>query len=53
MSAPPPDGDQDDKPRPGKFYFIQTQTGWQRTLKAFADWCAPQAGWRVLDAGCG
>jgi SAM-dependent methyltransferase len=37
----------------GDFTFIQTQTGWQRTLRSFADWCAPQVGWRVLDLGCG
>jgi SAM-dependent methyltransferase len=37
----------------GDFTFIQTQTGWQHTLRSFADWCAPQVGWRVLDLGCG
>lgn len=33
--------------------IIQTQTGWGRTLKSFAAWCKPQAGWRTLDVGCG
>lgn len=33
--------------------IIQTQTGWGRTLKSFADWCNPQAGWWTLDVGCG
>jgi SAM-dependent methyltransferase len=37
----------------GDFTFIQTQTGWQRTLLSFVDWCAPEVGWRVLDVGCG
>lgn len=32
---------------------IQTGTGWGRTLEQFAAWCAPRAGWRALDVGCG
>lgn len=35
------------------FLELQTQTGWGRTLASFADWCAPQPGWRILDVGCG
>lgn len=35
------------------FHDIQTGTGWGRMLDRFARWCAPQAGWRVLDAGAG
>lgn len=35
------------------FYAIQTQTAWGHTLAGFAAWCAPQAGWRALDVGCG
>lgn len=35
------------------FYKLQTQTGWGRTLARFAEWCAPEAGWRTLDVGCG
>jgi len=32
---------------------LQTNTGWKRTLEAFAAWCAPQPGSLVLDIGCG
>ena len=35
------------------FQEVQTQTGWGRTLKSFADWCAPKPGWLTLDVGCG
>lgn len=35
------------------FLLIQTQTGWGKVLSNFASFCQPQAGWRVLDVGCG
>lgn len=35
------------------FLAIQTQTAWGKTLEEFSDWCAPQAGERILDVGCG
>lgn len=35
------------------FLDLQTSTGWGQTLAGFAAWCAPQAGWRTLDVGCG
>jgi ubiquinone/menaquinone biosynthesis C-methylase UbiE len=35
------------------FLLIQTQTGWGKVLINFAAFCQPQAGWRVLDVGCG
>lgn len=35
------------------FYSIQTQTGWQRALESFADWCSPRSGCLALDVGCG
>jgi len=35
------------------FLAIQTQTGWGRVLGEFATWCLAQAGWTVLDVGCG
>ncbi|NCP85824.1 MAG: hypothetical protein CO094_11040 [Anaerolineae bacterium CG_4_9_14_3_um_filter_57_17] len=35
------------------FLEIQTRTAWGRTLAEFAEWCAPQAGTRALDVGCG
>jgi ubiquinone/menaquinone biosynthesis C-methylase UbiE len=35
------------------FYSIQTQTGWQRALESFADWCSPAPGCLALDVGCG
>jgi phosphatidylethanolamine/phosphatidyl-N-methylethanolamine N-methyltransferase len=35
------------------FPEVQTATAWGRTLQDFADWCSPQPGWLVLDAGCG
>ncbi|MFN2197112.1 MAG: class I SAM-dependent methyltransferase [Anaerolineales bacterium] len=35
------------------FYELQTATGWRQMLAAFARWCQPQPGWRVLDAGSG
>jgi ubiquinone/menaquinone biosynthesis C-methylase UbiE len=38
---------------PSYFRELQTQTGWGRTLSSFAEWCAPQPGWRTLDVGCG
>ncbi len=36
-----------------EFYEIQTQTAWGKVLQDFAAWCRPQAGWKVLDVGCG
>jgi ubiquinone/menaquinone biosynthesis C-methylase UbiE len=53
MRAPPTGEEPGGKTGPNDFYYLQTQTGWQRTLASFARWCAPQSGWRVLDAGCG
>jgi ubiquinone/menaquinone biosynthesis C-methylase UbiE len=38
---------------PANFHALQTQTGWGRTLAAFAEWCTPQPGWYTLDVGCG
>lgn len=35
------------------FLQLQTQTGWGRMLRRFADWCRPQAGWLTLDVGTG
>lgn len=35
------------------FLEIQTRTAWGRTLAELAEWCAPQAGARALDLGCG
>jgi ubiquinone/menaquinone biosynthesis C-methylase UbiE len=35
------------------FYSIQTQTGWQRALESFADWCNPSPGCLALDVGSG
>jgi len=35
------------------FLELQTNTGWGRMLKTFAEWCAPQPGWRVLDVASG
>ena len=35
------------------FQEMQTQTGWGRTLKSFANWCSPKPGWMTLDVGCG
>lgn len=35
------------------FLDLQTSTGWGQTLAAFAAWCAPRAGERSLDVGCG
>ena len=35
------------------FFDIQTDTAWGRTLVDFAQWCAPSAGDRLLDLGCG
>lgn len=35
------------------FQEMQTQSGWGRTLKSFAEWCAPRPGWKTLDVGCG
>lgn len=35
------------------FYSIQTQTGWQRALESFADWCNPSSGCLALDVGSG
>ncbi|MCI0518774.1 MAG: class I SAM-dependent methyltransferase [Chloroflexi bacterium] len=35
------------------FHQVQTQTGWGRTLSAFAAWQPPQPGWLCLDVGCG
>lgn len=35
------------------FLEIQSRTAWGHTLSEFADWCAPQAGTRALDLGCG
>ncbi len=32
---------------------IQSLSGWGRTLHSFAEWCSPQPGWHILDAGCG
>lgn len=40
-------------PEPAEFQYIQTATAWSRTLGAFARWCHPQPGERVLDIGCG
>jgi ubiquinone/menaquinone biosynthesis C-methylase UbiE len=36
-----------------RFAEIQLHTGWGRTLATFAEWCAPQPGWRTVDVGCG
>lgn len=35
------------------FHQLQTDTGWNRTLLSFADWCSPTPGWLILDVGCG
>ena len=35
------------------FLDVQIATAWGRTLQDFADWCSPQPGWLVLDAGTG
>ncbi len=35
------------------FLALQTQTGWGRTLRKFAEWIAPPEGCRILDVGCG
>ncbi len=32
---------------------VQSLSGWGRTLRNFAEWCDPQPGWQILDAGCG
>jgi ubiquinone/menaquinone biosynthesis C-methylase UbiE len=53
MSTSPPGEKPSSHANPSQFYIIQTKTGWQRILRSFANWIAPQPGWRVLDAGCG
>lgn len=35
------------------FSAVQVTTGWDRVLQSFARFCRVQAGWRVLDVGCG
>ena len=35
------------------FFSIQIQTGWQRALESFADWCDPPSGCLALDVGSG
>lgn len=35
------------------FAAVQATTGWDRVLETFADFCRVEAGWRVLDVGCG
>ena len=35
------------------FSAVQATAGWDRMLESFAGFCRVQAGWRVLDVGCG
>jgi ubiquinone/menaquinone biosynthesis C-methylase UbiE len=35
------------------FSTVQATAGWDRVLESFAGFCRVQAGWRVLDVGCG
>ncbi len=35
------------------FSAVQATAGWDRVLESFAGFCRVQAGWRVLDVGCG
>lgn len=45
--------DHDRRPESTVSVAVQTQTGWGRILDSFVNWCQPQAGWLVLDVGCG